>query len=93
MVRESLSPGVPASAMRAWLSPASPIAASLLAAVSLAATSVAVDEKPNFVLVMADDPKDEHDLIGQRKDLAAPMQAKLEAWQKSTIGSLNGRDY
>ncbi len=42
---------------------------------------------------LADDPKEENDLLSREPDRAASMQRDLEAWLKSVVRSLNGKDY
>ncbi len=42
---------------------------------------------------LADDPKEEHDLIEREPDRANAMKKELDAWLKSVVGSLNGEDY
>lgn len=42
---------------------------------------------------LAEDPLEKNDLAGQETGRVKMMKARLEAWQASVIGSLNGDDY
>lgn len=55
-----------------------------------------VDKQGNLHLELYNletDEKEQHDLAGSQPDRAKQMQAALEAWQRSVVGSLNGDDY
>ena len=39
------------------------------------------------------DPGEVNNLLGEQESRVASMTAELEAWQRSVLGSLNGRDY
>ncbi|MFB0525207.1 MAG: sulfatase-like hydrolase/transferase [Phycisphaerae bacterium] len=42
---------------------------------------------------LAEDPGEKNDLAAQYSERVESMKAKLEAWQKSVVRSLNGEDY
>jgi hypothetical protein len=42
---------------------------------------------------LADDPREQNNVIGEHHERAEKMKAELDAWQQSVIDSLNGRDY
>jgi len=42
---------------------------------------------------LAEDPGEKNDLAAQYSERVESMKAKLEAWQKSVVRSLNGGDY
>lgn len=42
---------------------------------------------------LAEDPHEQEDLAGRYPERAQRMRAALEAWQRSVVQSLNGRDY
>lgn len=42
---------------------------------------------------LAEDPKEQTDLLDKEPERVSRMKAELAAWQKSVIGSLNGEDY
>ncbi len=42
---------------------------------------------------LADDPRERHNVIDQHRERAEKMKAELDAWQRSIINSLNGKDY
>ncbi|MFQ6036161.1 MAG: sulfatase-like hydrolase/transferase [Sedimentisphaerales bacterium] len=42
---------------------------------------------------LAKDPEEKNDLAAQYSERVKSMKAKLEAWQKSVVRSLNGEDY
>ena len=39
------------------------------------------------------DPQEKENLTDQERERAGRMKAALEAWQKSVVRSLNGKDY
>ena len=46
-----------------------------------------------YLFNLKDDPKEQHNLIGQDEGRAERMEKELDAWQQSVIRSLNGKDY
>ena len=42
---------------------------------------------------LAEDPDERQDLLAQHSGRADSMKSRLEAWQKSVVRSLNGKDY
>ncbi len=42
---------------------------------------------------LKDDPQEKHDLAAAEPERTQQMKAALEAWQKSVVNSLNGKDY
>ena len=42
---------------------------------------------------LASDPDEAYDVMQEHTSRVASMTAELEAWQRSVIDSLNGRDY
>lgn len=54
----------------------------------------ATGDKVRFELYnLADDRAEENDLYSTQSDRAQRMKASIESWQRSVIGSLNGKDY
>jgi arylsulfatase A-like enzyme len=42
---------------------------------------------------LGDDPQESNDLVAQKPDRVDSMKAQLEAWLRSVVQSLNGKDY
>ena len=42
---------------------------------------------------LADDPEEQNNLLAEQSDRARSMKSQLEAWLKSVVRSLNGKDY
>ncbi len=42
---------------------------------------------------LADDPREQNNVLAENSDKAATMKSQLEAWLKSVVRSLNGKDY
>jgi arylsulfatase A-like enzyme len=42
---------------------------------------------------LADDPREKNSVLAENSDKAANMKSQLEAWLKSVVRSLNGKDY
>ena len=42
---------------------------------------------------LADDPGEQEDLLTQQSGRARSMSSQLEAWLRSVVRSLNGKDY
>jgi len=42
---------------------------------------------------LADDPEEQNNLLAQQSDRVISMKSQLEAWLKSVVRSLNGKDY
>ena len=51
-------------------------------------------DKVNFELYnLAEDPKEQTDVLKQHTDRAESMKAQIARWQQSVVRSLNGEDY
>jgi hypothetical protein len=57
------------------------------------AVSAPAENRPNIVLCMADDPQESRDRAARAPDRTKAMRAQLEAWLRSVVQSLNGKDY